>query len=60
MGYAGLMLVRSEDEEKQLLESVEGQGGLMKVLKACGIPKGWGEKAVEASMALHAGDQYLP
>lgn len=59
LGYAGLMLVRSEDEEKAVLESVEGKGGLTEVLRACGVPREWGEKAVEAGLALHAGDQYL-
>lgn len=53
------MLVRSEEEEKRLLELVEGKGGLMEVLKACGIPRQWGEKAVDTGMALHAGDQYM-
>lgn len=53
------MLVRSDDEEKAVLESVEGEGGLTEVLRACGVPRQWGENAVEAGMALHAGDQYL-
>lgn len=59
LGYAGLLLVRSEDEEKTVLDAVEGKGGLMEVLRACGVPREWGEKAVEAGMALHAGDQYM-
>ena len=59
LGYAGLMLVRSEDEEKSLLESTEGKGGLLEVLKGCGVPREWGEKAQEAAASLHAGDQYL-
>ena len=53
------MLVRSEEEEKSLLEATEGKGGLMEVLRHCGVPREWGEKAVEAGAALHAGDQYL-
>jgi len=59
LGYAGLLLVRSEDEEKTLLESVEGKGGLLEVLRSCGVPRQWGEKAIEAADALHSGDQYL-
>jgi hypothetical protein len=53
------MLVRSEDEEKSLLESTEGKGSLLEVLRHCGVPREWGEKAVEAGASLHAGDQYL-
>jgi hypothetical protein len=53
------MLVRSEEEEKSLLETTEGKGGLMEVLRSCGVPREWGDKAVEAGAALHAGDQYL-
>ena len=59
LGYAGLMLVRSEEEEKSLLEATEGKGGLMEVLRHCGVPREWGEKAQEAAASLHAGDQYL-
>jgi ATP adenylyltransferase len=53
------MLVRSEDEEKSLLETVEGKGGLTEVLRSCGVPREWGEKAAEAATALHSGDNYL-
>jgi hypothetical protein len=53
------MLVRSEEEEKSLLESTEAKGGLLEVLRTCGVPREWGEKAIEAGQALHAGDQYL-
>jgi ATP adenylyltransferase len=59
LGYAGLMLVRSEEEEQSLLECTEGKGGLLDVLRHCGVPREWGEKAVEAGAALHAGDEYL-
>ncbi|RSH89468.1 bifunctional AP-4-A phosphorylase/ADP sulfurylase [Saitozyma podzolica] len=47
LGYAGMMLVRSGEEEQTLLEAV-GEGGLMKVLEACGLPRTWGEQALEA------------
>jgi ATP adenylyltransferase len=53
------MLVRSEDEEKSLLECTEGKGGLLEVLRKCGVPREWGERAQEAAASLHAGDQYL-
>ena len=47
LGYAGMMLVRSTEEEEALLAAVEGEGGLMKVLERCGVPRAWGEKALE-------------
>jgi ATP adenylyltransferase len=46
LGYAGMMLVRSEDEEQVLLRATETQGGLMEVLRKCGVPRAWGEKAL--------------
>ncbi|EIW73171.1 hypothetical protein M231_07447 [Tremella mesenterica] len=48
LGYAGMMLTRSEDEERTLLSSVEHTGGLMSVLQNCGVPRQWGEEALEA------------
>jgi ATP adenylyltransferase len=42
-----MMLVRSGEEEQTLLEAV-GDGGLMKVLETCGLPRTWGEQALEA------------
>ncbi|CAD6574181.1 MAG: bifunctional AP-4-A phosphorylase/ADP sulfurylase [Tremellales sp. Tagirdzhanova-0007] len=47
LGYAGMMLVRSNDEEQTLLDTIAHQGGLVKVLEHCGIPRTWGEKALE-------------
>lgn len=59
LGYAGMMLVRSDDEENVLMETVL-EGGLMKVLERCGVPRAWGEKAVEAHAQLHgAGEDQL-
>ena len=43
-----MLLVRSEDENKTLLEHAEGQGGLDVVLKHCGVPREWGEQALDA------------
>lgn len=54
LGYAGMMLVRSKDEEKALLDAVDGQGGLMSVLAKCGVPRAWGEQALEA-LTAHLG-----
>ncbi|WVQ93936.1 hypothetical protein IAU59_001014 [Kwoniella sp. CBS 9459] len=47
LGYAGMMLVRSEQEEADLLQKVESKGGLMHVLEKCGVPRAWGERAKE-------------
>lgn len=54
LGYAGMMLVRSEEEEKNLLKAVENDGGLMTVLAKCGVPRAWGEQAVDA-LTAHIG-----
>ena len=54
LGYAGMMLVKSEEEEEALLQAVDDQGGLMTVLERCGVPRGWGEQAIEG-MSLHLG-----
>lgn len=53
LGYAGMLLVKSEDEERALLDAVQGCG-LVKVLETCGVPRGWGEEALEAR-ALYLG-----
>ena len=58
LGYAGMMLVRSDEEEKLLMESVK-EGGLMSVLKACGVPRKWGEDAHSALRAHIAGEGNL-
>ncbi|WVN85968.1 uncharacterized protein L203_101126 [Cryptococcus depauperatus CBS 7841] len=53
LGYAGLMLVRSQEEEDTLMQSVEGQGGLMSVLAKCGMDRVFGEQVLEAEVAFH-------
>lgn len=47
LGYAGMLLVKSEEEEQALLETVK-KDGLVKVLETCGVPREWGEQAIEA------------
>lgn len=47
LGYAGMLLVKSEEEEQTLASSVEG-GSWMKVLQHCGVPREWGEKALDS------------
>ena len=49
--YAGLLLVRSKDEDDVLIETVEQSGGLDRVLRHCGVPREWGEKAMDAVIA---------
>jgi len=53
LGYAGMILVRSEEEESELLDSVKDQG-LLSALEKCGVPRSWGEQAVEA-LSAHIG-----
>ncbi|KAK4687820.1 sulfate adenylyltransferase (ADP) / ATP adenylyltransferase, partial [Tremellales sp. Uapishka_1] len=50
LGYAGLFLVRSEEEEQALMAAA-GDDGLMGILKACAVPREWGDMAVEAHCA---------
>ncbi|WRT63522.1 uncharacterized protein IL334_000427 [Kwoniella shivajii] len=47
LGYAGMMLVKSQEEQETLVASTEDRGGLMYVLEKCGVPRQWGEKAKE-------------
>ncbi|WVQ82947.1 hypothetical protein IAT38_005083 [Cryptococcus sp. DSM 104549] len=53
LGYAGMMLVRSAEEEQALTAATEGQGGLMAVLSKCGVPRTFGEQVFEAEVAQH-------
>lgn len=53
LGYAGMMLVKSEQEEKILIDAV-GEAGLMRVLESCGVPRSWGEEAITA-LTAHIG-----
>ena len=48
-----MLLVRSEEEEKALLDSVK-ETGLLTVLEQCAVPRSWGEQAVEA-LSAHIG-----
>nr|XP_019048580.1 hypothetical protein I302_02352 [Kwoniella bestiolae CBS 10118]OCF27510.1 hypothetical protein I302_02352 [Kwoniella bestiolae CBS 10118] len=47
LGYAGMMLVKSQEEQDTLIKATEEHGGLMNVLQKCGVPREWGEKAKE-------------
>nr|XP_019014367.1 uncharacterized protein I206_00449 [Kwoniella pini CBS 10737]OCF53148.1 hypothetical protein I206_00449 [Kwoniella pini CBS 10737] len=47
LGYAGMMLVKSQEEQETLTNATEDKGGLMYVLEKCGVPREWGEKAKE-------------
>lgn len=53
LGYAGLILVRSDEEEEILLKAVE-KDGLSTVLEHCGVPRSWGEQAITA-LSAHIG-----
>jgi ATP adenylyltransferase len=47
LGYAGMLLVRSEEEEQVLLEATEKDRGLTQILRSCGVPREWGEMAMK-------------
>ncbi|WVQ74023.1 hypothetical protein IAR50_003604 [Cryptococcus sp. DSM 104548] len=48
LGYAGLVLVRSQEEEAALMAAAEAEGGgLMGVLGRCGVARETGEKVLE-------------
>ncbi|WWD22822.1 hypothetical protein CI109_107316 [Kwoniella shandongensis] len=47
LGYAGMMLVRSAEEEAALLAATEKEGGLMSVLTKCGVAREFGEQVLE-------------
>lgn len=53
LGYAGMMLVRSSEQEAALMQAAEPQGGLMSVLARCGVPREFGEQVLEAEAAFH-------
>lgn len=55
-----MMLVRSSDEEGALLAAVEKDGGLMTVLQRCGVPRVWGEKALDAQAKQRGGLDEVP
>jgi ATP adenylyltransferase len=54
LGYVGMMLVRSDEEEAVLMEATK-EKGLISALESCGVPRQWGEEAVRASEAVRAG-----
>ncbi|KAK8844626.1 hypothetical protein IAR55_006473 [Kwoniella newhampshirensis] len=47
LGYAGMMLVRSPEEEAALLAATEKEGGLISVLTKCGVARELGEQVLE-------------
>ncbi|KAI9632126.1 ATP adenylyltransferase-domain-containing protein [Dioszegia hungarica] len=51
LGYAGMLLVRSEEEEAALTAATQ-EKGLVSALEACGVPRQWGEDAVRAAEAV--------
>ncbi|OWZ32838.1 hypothetical protein C347_02633 [Cryptococcus neoformans AD2-60a] len=53
LGYAGMLLVRSSEQEAALMQATESQGGLMSVLAKCGVPREFGEQVLEAEAAFH-------
>lgn len=56
LGYAGMLLVRSKDEDEQLDTVAAGlPNGLTSILSACGISREYGEEALSAEATQHGG-----
>lgn len=51
------MLVKSDEEQKALLEVAEGEGGLQSILLACGAPRELGQDAEQALDKVHNGGE---
>lgn len=51
LAYAGMLLVRSEEEEAALMSATQDRG-LIAALEDCGVPRQWGEQAVAAAEAV--------
>lgn len=56
LGYAGLLLVRSQKEDEQL-DKVRASlpGGLIDILAKCAISREYGEQALQAENDQHGG-----
>ncbi|BEI90381.1 uncharacterized protein CcaverHIS019_0304510 [Cutaneotrichosporon cavernicola] len=55
LGYAGMLLVKSDAEGAALDRAAEKEGGLINILTRCAIPREFGEQAAEAEATLHLG-----
>ena len=56
LGYAGLLLVRSEAEDKRLDEVIADlPNGIVDILAKCAIPRQYGEEALQAEATYHGG-----
>lgn len=55
LGYAGMLLVRSEGEAVALNASATRELGLINVIAKCALPRKFGEQALEADATQHGG-----
>ncbi|GMK56959.1 hypothetical protein CspeluHIS016_0307990 [Cutaneotrichosporon spelunceum] len=55
LGYAGMLLVKSDAEGAALDSAAEKEGGLVNILARCAIPREFGEQAMTAHATLHGG-----
>ncbi|KLT41632.1 hypothetical protein CC85DRAFT_275746 [Cutaneotrichosporon oleaginosum] len=55
LGYAGMLLVKSEAEDAALDSVAKAEGGLVGIIARCGIPREFGEQALEADATQHGG-----
>ncbi|WOO84611.1 Protein APA1 [Vanrija pseudolonga] len=56
LGYAGMLLVTSEAHDAALDAAAKAeQGGLISILAKCGVPREFGEQAIEQDANQHGG-----
>jgi ATP adenylyltransferase len=56
LGYAGLLLVRSQDEDRRLDEVIATlPNGIVDILASCAIDRKYGEEALQAEATYHGG-----
>lgn len=60
LGYAGLLLVRSPEEDKRLDEVIASlPNGIVDILASCALDRKYGEEALQAEATYHGGADSL-
>lgn len=55
LGFAGMLLVKSDAEASALTEASAREGGLANLIAKCAVPREFGEQALEAEATQHGG-----
>lgn len=56
LGYAGMLLVKSKEEDAALdAVAANTEGGIIGILGKCAIPREFGEQALQAEATQHGG-----